>query len=90
LIRCEVHPLKCGAAKEAIRIAERFRQFEMIVSFGNDEPYGFAGSFDGCGEIPGLALKLRRLEGPVAAPTPQPLAPLPSSCGFPSARFSCP
>ena len=44
-------------------IAESFRQFEMVISFGDDELHGFACCSYRGGEIAGLALKLRRLEG---------------------------
>jgi hypothetical protein len=66
LTRRELHLLERGTAEEAIGIAEGFRQFEMVVSFGDDELHGFACGFDRRGELAGLALKLRRLEGSVS------------------------
>ena len=56
--RGELHLLECGTAKGAIRIAEGLRQFEMVVSFGDDELNWFPGGFDRRGELAGLALKL--------------------------------
>ena len=66
LTRYELHLLECGAAKEAIRIAESFWQFEMVVSLRDDELHRFTRSLDRRGELAGLALKLRRLEGSVS------------------------
>ena len=65
LARRELHLLERGTAEEAIGIAESFRQFEMVVSFGDDELHGFACSFDRRGELAGLALKLWRFERPM-------------------------
>ena len=62
LVEPELHLLECGTAKEAIRIAESFRQFEMIVSLRDDELHRFACSLDRRGELAGLALKFRRFE----------------------------
>ena len=56
--RGELHLLECGAAKEAIRIAEGFWQFEMVVSLADDELNRLAGGFDRRGEVSGLALEL--------------------------------
>lgn len=62
LVEPELHLLECGTAKEAIRIAESFWQFEMVVSLRDDELHRFTGTFDRRGELAGLALKLRRFE----------------------------
>ena len=58
LTRCELHLLERGTAKQAARIAESLRQFEVIVSFGEDEMHRFTRRLDCRGELAGLALKL--------------------------------
>src|SRR5215813_3654122 len=62
---CELHLLECYPAKRTIGIAKGFWQFEVIVSLGDDQLYRVVGSLDCRGELPGLALKLGRLERPM-------------------------
>src|SRR5215831_12586544 len=60
--RRESHLLESCTAEQAMRITKGFRQFEVIVSLGDDQLYRLLGSLDGRGELSGLALKLGRLE----------------------------
>src|SRR4029077_2871328 len=63
--RCELHLLEGSAAYETVRVAESFRQFEMVVALADDQLHRLACRFHCRGEFTGLALKLWRLESSV-------------------------
>ena len=63
--RCELHLLEGSAACEAVRVAESFRQFEMVVALADDKLNRLACRFHCRGEFTGLAPKLWGLESSV-------------------------
>src|SRR2546430_4804630 len=58
----ELHQLEHRAAEQAIRIAERLLDLEVVVAAADNVSDRLAGALHGVGEVAVLALKLRRLE----------------------------
>jgi hypothetical protein len=61
----QAHQVECGTPQETVWIAERLRQFEMVVVLAYQEPHLLADSFDCGGEFAVLALVLGGFTGAV-------------------------
>ena len=58
----ELHLLEHRAAQEAVGLAERLDDLEVVVALADQELHRLAGRRHGRGEVARLALELRRLE----------------------------
>ena len=63
--RCQAHQVERGTPQETVRVAERLRQFEVVVVLSYKQPHLLAGGFDRNGKFAVLALKLGGLAGAV-------------------------
>ena len=64
--RLQAHQIERGPPEKTVWIAERLRQFEMVVMLADQQPHLLAGSFDRRSEFAVLTLELGGLTGAVS------------------------